>query len=56
MKKNFIVVPLLVIALVAFQIMPPAHRVDDADDHEEPNGHMAATVMTAAFTDRGHTR
>jgi hypothetical protein len=49
MKRNLIVVPLLVIAFVAFQIVPPAHAEPITLTIMAIAG--ITTVMTAAFTD-----
>ena len=49
MKRNFIVVPLLVIAFVAFQIVPPAHAEPITLTIMAIAG--ITTVMTAAFAD-----
>jgi len=49
MKRNFIVVPLLVIAFVAFQIVPPAHAEPITLTIMAIAG--LTTVMTAAFAD-----
>jgi hypothetical protein len=49
MKRNFIVVLLLVIAFVAFQIVPPAHAEPITLTIMAIAG--ITTVMTAAFTD-----
>ena len=49
MKRNFIVVPLLVIAFVAFQIVPPAHAEPITLTIMAIAG--ITTVMTAACTD-----
>jgi len=49
MKRNFIVVPLLVIAFAAFQIAPPAQAEPITLTIMAIAG--VATVMTAAFTD-----
>ena len=49
MKRNFIVVPLLVIAFMAFQIVPPAHAEPITLTIMAIAG--ITTVMTAAFAD-----
>jgi len=49
MKRNFIVVPLLVIAFVAIQIVPPAHAEPITLTIMAIAG--ITTVMTAACTD-----
>jgi hypothetical protein len=49
MKRNFIVVPLLIIAFVAFQIVPPAHAEPITLTIMAIAG--ITTVVTAAFTD-----
>jgi hypothetical protein len=49
MRRTFIVVPLLVIAFMAFQILPPAHAEPITLTIMAIAG--ITTVMTAAFTD-----
>jgi hypothetical protein len=49
MKRNFIIVPLLVIAFLAVQIVPPAHAEPITLTIMAIAG--ITTVMTAAFTD-----
>ena len=49
MKRNLIVVPLLVFAFMAFQVVPPAHAEPITLTIMAIAG--ITTVMTAAFTD-----